>query len=95
MKLASCYKPDYRFSYLSTKDDAEIDLVVERPGLPLLFIEIKNTTEIREHHLRNLKALAKDMPDCEAICLSNDPYRKSFDLITAIPWYDAISDYFC
>jgi hypothetical protein len=24
----------YRFSYLRTKDDAEIDLIVDRPGLP-------------------------------------------------------------
>jgi hypothetical protein len=25
-------EPDFRFSYLRTKDDAEIDLIVERPG---------------------------------------------------------------
>ena len=29
LKLASYYKPEFRFSYLHTKDDAEIDLVVE------------------------------------------------------------------
>src|SRR3990167_9986251 len=39
IQLASYYHRDYRFSYLKTKDDAEIDLIVERPGLPLLFIE--------------------------------------------------------
>ena len=32
MRLAHYYYPEYRFSYLRTKDDMEIDLIVERPG---------------------------------------------------------------
>ncbi|QLH41599.1 MAG: DUF4143 domain-containing protein [Coxiellaceae bacterium] len=43
LKLASYFHQEYRFSYLQTKDGVEIDLVVERPGLPLLFIEIKSS----------------------------------------------------
>jgi uncharacterized protein len=52
MKLASYFYPEYRFSYLKTKDDAEVDLIVERPGLPLLFIEIKSANEINESSLK-------------------------------------------
>ena len=40
IQLASYRHRNYRFSYLATKDDAEIDLVVERPGQKILFIEI-------------------------------------------------------
>ena len=47
IKLASYQNKEFRFSYLSTKDDAEIDLVVERPGQPLLFIEIKSKKSVQ------------------------------------------------
>jgi hypothetical protein len=39
IQLASYFHRNYRFSYLATKDDAEIDLVVERPGQKILFID--------------------------------------------------------
>ena len=35
---------DFRFSFFRTKDGAEIDLIIERPGLPLALIEIKSST---------------------------------------------------
>jgi len=31
VRLASYFYPEYRFSYLKTRDDVEIDLIVERP----------------------------------------------------------------
>lgn len=34
--------PEYRFSYLKTKDDIEIDLIVDRPGEKTVYIEIKS-----------------------------------------------------
>ncbi len=41
-KLKHYYQLEYRFSYLLTAGDAEIDLIIERPGLCPLFIEIKS-----------------------------------------------------
>ncbi|MSO13386.1 Uncharacterized protein h2es_0390 [Rickettsiales endosymbiont of Trichoplax sp. H2] len=32
LRLGAYFFPEYKFSYLRTKDDAEVDLVVERPG---------------------------------------------------------------
>lgn len=92
--LASYFYPDYKFSYLKTKDDAEIDLVVERPGKPVLFIEIKSTEHIQDHHLTNIKALSKDFGECEAICLSRDSYRKKIDNIQLFPWSEGVKLYF-
>lgn len=93
-QLANYYHRDYRFSYLKTKDDAEIDLVVERPGQPLLFIEIKSSDNVQSYHLTNLKRLAHDFGHCEAICLSCDPYPKQVDGIKILPWMDGIKFYF-
>lgn len=94
MKLASCYQPEFRFSYLKTKDDAEIDLVVERPGCPILFIEIKSSASVTEENLYTLKQLSKDFEQCESVCFSNDTRRKCFGKLTVIPWQEGIKQYF-
>lgn len=82
------------FSYLKTKDDAEIDLIVERPGLPLLFIEIKSSDNVQPVHLTTLKRIAQDYGVCEATCFSRDPYPKEFDGIKVWPWLQGIQNYF-
>ncbi|OGI10418.1 MAG: hypothetical protein A3I68_01705 [Candidatus Melainabacteria bacterium RIFCSPLOWO2_02_FULL_35_15] len=93
-KLASYYKREYRFSYLRTKDDAEIDLVVERPGKPILFIEIKSSKLITKESLRTLISLSKDFGKCEAVCFSNEPYEKLISGIKIIPWNKGIKKFF-
>lgn len=93
-QLASYYHREYRFSYLKTKDDAEIDLIVERPGLPLLFIEIKSSDNIQSHHLTTLRKLALDFGNCEAVCFSCDHYPKELDGIKVFPWQQGIKKYF-
>jgi predicted AAA+ superfamily ATPase len=93
-QLAAYHQLEYRFSYLKTKDDAEIDLIVERPGLPTLFIEIKSTEDVKSQQLTSLPMLAKDFGNCEAICLSRDPYPKQLGSIKVLPWRDGIKHYF-
>lgn len=90
MRLATYFEPDYRFSYLRTPSDVEIDLVVERPGKPILFIEIKSTEEIERTDLSAYIRLTKDFGDCEAIVLSRDSYRKKIDHIDAYFWQEGI-----
>ena len=55
-RLNDYYQNDYSLSYLRTKDDAEVDLILERPGAPLLLIEIKSTARVTE---RDVAALAR------------------------------------
>src|SRR5204863_6450409 len=88
-KLADYYNLEYRFSFLRTKDDAEIDLIVERPGLPRLFIEIKSAKHIAEVDISSFMRLIDDfskMEPCEAVCFSNDPHPKQFEKVTVYPW---------
>lgn len=94
IKLATYFNLEFRFSYLVTKDDAEIDLVVERPGKPLLFIEIKSSTQVRKEDLSGFIKITSDFKKCEAICLSRDPHRKRYDHITVIPWQEGIKEFF-
>jgi predicted AAA+ superfamily ATPase len=94
IQLASYRHRNYRFTYLATKDDAEIDLVVERPGKKILFIEIKSTTLVEARHLSTLKMLADDFGDCEAICFCREQYIKKIDNILVYPWAIGIKQYF-
>ncbi len=93
-QLANCYHHPYRFSYLRTKDDTEIDLVVERPGLPLLLIEIKSANHVQSIHLRGLRKIAEDLGGCEPVCFSRDPYPKELEGIKVLPWLQGVQEYF-
>ncbi|MEK6733897.1 MAG: AAA family ATPase, partial [Pseudomonadota bacterium] len=90
IKLSSYYNKDYRFSYLRTKDDAEIDLIIERPGKPILFIEIKSTDNVTRESISSFIKLSKEFGRCEAICLSKDPYPKNIDNVTVLPWKEGL-----
>lgn len=92
-KLISYYQPEYRMSYLATKDGREIDLVIERPGQKLLLIEIKSTTVINEDIVRPLMKVAEEL-DAEAICLSQDPHLMQFSNVLALPWQECLYRYF-
>ena len=94
IQLASYRHRNYRFTYLATKDDAKIDLVVERPGQKILFIEIKSAVTVESRHLSTLKTLSRDFGDCESICLSREQYIKKIDDIMVYPWAIGIKKYF-
>ncbi|MEI6790432.1 MAG: AAA family ATPase [Myxococcaceae bacterium] len=94
LALCSYFHSEYRLNYLRTKDDAEIDLVVERPGQPLLCIEIKSKDLIKEEDLSSFTRLTKDLPDCEAICISNERHAKRYGHVDVLPWKDALQRYF-
>jgi predicted AAA+ superfamily ATPase len=81
---------DLRLSYLRTKDDAEIDLIVERPDGKLLVIEIKSTDRIEERHLKNLNHFKKDFPDADFICAARVPVAEKRGHISVLPWKEAL-----
>jgi predicted AAA+ superfamily ATPase len=94
MRLASYFEPEYRFSYIRTPSDVEVDLVIERPGEQTLFIEIKSTEEIDKTDLSAFIRLTKDFGACEAICLSRDCYCKKIEHVTSYFWQDGIKHIF-
>ena len=83
----SCYRAnDWALSYLRTKDDAEIDLVIERPGLPVALVEIKSTHNVRERDVAPVRRFVPDFGACEAFCLSLDPHEKKLGQVWCFPW---------
>ncbi len=86
VRMSSYSRKNYRFSYLRTRDDVEIDLIVERPGQPLTLIEIKSTTSVRENDLASFSRIAAEFPGAKKFCLSRDPLRKHIGEVECLPF---------
>jgi len=86
---------DWSFSYIRTKDDVEIDLVVERPGDRDLFVEIKSKSLVDASDAKALETLGADTdPKAERWLLSCDPLQRTFGKTTAMHWQDGIQRLF-
>jgi uncharacterized protein len=77
---------NYSFSYLQTKNNLELDFVIDRPGIPTAVVEVKSADSIRDDHLYALKTVAKDLGSVDRFCLSLDPNPRIVDGITVLPW---------
>lgn len=93
-KLSDYYENDYRFSYLRTKSDLEVDLIIERPGMCPVFLEIKSSENVSKEDLDNFSKVTSDFGDCEAICLSRDQRAKVFGHVKVYPWREGLKEIF-
>lgn len=85
MRMNAYHKRDWVFSYFSTSD-IEIDLVIERPGKPLLFVEIKSSDRVKDSELRPLLSLVRDVKDSEGICICREPAQRKIGNVMVSPW---------
>ncbi len=88
IRLNSYFKKSWKFSYLRTKNDVEIDVVIERPGQKRLLLEIKSSDNIQlvKESFIGFKKLAMDFSNAEAICISRDILEFRQDDIRFIHW---------
>lgn len=86
MRLCSYTRPDWRCSYLTTKEGAEIDLIIDRPGMPDAIIEIKSTATVTERDVATVNRFFNDFPSAEAYCISRDPHEKKIGDTTCLSY---------
>ncbi len=89
-RLQSYAGKDFELSYIRTKDDAEIDLVIERPGLPRALVEIKLSSLVRESDIRHLRSLSKDIKNSVSYCFSLEQTKKKIDNVECLHWKDGL-----
>jgi uncharacterized protein len=89
-RLQSYGQKDFRLSYLHTGAGAEIDLIIERPGLARVAMEIKSTTNIAHTDLTSLRSLGKDISNAELFCFSLDKTNKILDGVNCVYWMDGL-----
>lgn len=89
MRLNDYYKKDFRFYYLRTKDDVEVDLIVDRPGLPPALVEIKSAEHVDDRDVREVAHFLKDLKG-EGYCLSRDTVAKKIGEVHALEWREGL-----
>jgi predicted AAA+ superfamily ATPase len=94
-KRISYARLDWEMSYIRTKNDVEIDLVIERPGRRPLLVEIKSKDRILEEDVNALETLGVDIdPSSERLLLSNDPLEQRFGGTRCLYWQKALEGIF-
>ncbi|MBI4209875.1 MAG: ATP-binding protein [Deltaproteobacteria bacterium] len=91
-RLNTYLKKDFRLSYLLTKDGAEIDLIMERPGAPTALVEIKSSEHVDERDTRIVQSFLKDFEKAQAYVLSRDPRPKKIGDVYALPWQEGLQE---
>jgi hypothetical protein len=76
---------------LRTKDDVEVDLIIERPGQSTILLEIKSAERIDERHVKNLIRFQPDFPDAESLCVGRIAHRQVVKGIRVVPWKEALA----
>jgi predicted AAA+ superfamily ATPase len=88
-RLNEYHKLDFQFSYMLTESGCEIDVLIDRPGMPMALIEIKSSERTSDEDAKHLKNIRKDFQQCECYVVSNDRVTRSNDDITYIHWQDS------
>jgi predicted AAA+ superfamily ATPase len=90
-KLADYKKIRWNFSYLMTKDNVEIDLILERPSRPLILIEIKSADNIQREDIASFIKVTSAFTDARSYCFSSDPRKKIFDHVECLHWQEGLA----
>lgn len=93
-RLNEYLSKDYRLSFLETKNNLEIDLILSK-GAQNIAIEIKSTDVIDYSEVRKVKILAQDIPNLQNIFyLSNHKEERLIEGVHCLYWRDFISQTF-
>jgi predicted AAA+ superfamily ATPase len=90
-RLNSYFRKRFKLSYLRTKDDAEIDLVVERPGEGYILLEIKSTQNANSQHGKYLRTFTRELPKSEGWIVSLDEQNRIEDGLRFLHWQSALA----
>jgi predicted AAA+ superfamily ATPase len=93
-RLNAYHRTDYHLYHLKTKDGVEIDLILERPGEPLILIEIKSTRSIRPEKLRRFLHLSRDFSGARCFCFSQDETPQRIEHVSALHWTEGLRELF-
>ncbi len=93
LALNDYFNTDYKLSYLRTKDDNEVDLVIQRPGKKPIFAEIKSTMTPENLILRGFLNLARDA-QAEAWVICQAPHEFQLEDARIMPWKVACQELF-
>lgn len=94
IKLNNYARLGAKFSFLRTKDGAEIDLIIEKPGCKPLCVEIKSGEEVADVEVTKLKSISEAVPDGEPLIVYCGESKLSIAGVPIVPWQGALNEIF-
>jgi predicted AAA+ superfamily ATPase len=91
-KLNHYFETDFRLSYLGTKDNSEVDIILSR-SRQNIFIEIKSTQNIDEVEVKKLSKFVNDA-NATGYYLSQDPHPRKIFGIHCLFWAEGLKQIF-
>ncbi len=83
---------DYEFSYLRTRDDVEVDLIINRPNKSQVLLEIKSSTSVDERHVKSLQHFENDFSGARFICACRVEQPQKIGNIEILPYMLALKE---
>jgi predicted AAA+ superfamily ATPase len=90
LRLSSYKRNRAQFFYLKTKDNAEIDIIIDLPNKPLTLVKVKSSHNIHPEDLSGFAKLGSDFPNAAMFCLSRDPVEKEIRGVRVMPWQQGL-----
>jgi uncharacterized protein len=77
---------DGQVSFWRTKDDMEVDIIIESRGTVKAAVEIKSSERVSEQYLKGLLAFQADHPNVPCYVVAKVPERYMVRSVTVLPW---------
>ncbi len=91
-RLNEYLRRKYKLSFFQSKDGAEIDLVLERPGSDRIFVEIKSAHRVEPTDISSIRSFAWEFPDARCYCLCQARRAALIDRVRVVPWIEGIEE---
>ena len=93
-RLNDYLEKHFKFYYFTSKDRVEIDLIVERPGLPDVLIEIKSKDYFDIDDSKNLLNIGSSFQDKEMYVFSNCKVASTLNNVQYLHWQEGMKKIF-
>ena len=93
-RLNAYLRKRFKLFFLRTKDDLEVDLIIDRPGESMLLLEIKSTDHADSHQGRHVRAVSKEIVGSEAWVVSQDEKNRKEENLLLLHWKEAMKRIF-
>lgn len=93
-KLREALEKRWEYSYLRTKDDVEIDLIIQKPRSKPILVEIKSTNHITEDQIDLFIRISRDFPGSQKYVLFTGKTGKVIKDIRCLPWEEGLKEIF-
>lgn len=91
-RLLTYSERSFSLSFIRVDNNLEVDLILERAGMPTALIEIKSTTHATDLHTKSVELYMKEIPNSLGYVFSLDPTPKKINSVVCLPWREGIKE---